>query len=80
MHAVVVPEQGHTVSASDVVEYCRGRLAGFKVPKSVEIRAQPLPMSAAMKPLKRRLGSGTRPGRSPQADAPPTTPRRVRSA
>jgi long-chain acyl-CoA synthetase len=55
VHAVVVPKTGEELSAEDVVGYAKRHLAGFKVPKSVEIRIEPLPMSAAMKPLKREL-------------------------
>ena len=55
VHAVVVAEPGQELTAPEVIEYARARLAAFKVPKSVEIRADPLPMSAAMKPLKREL-------------------------
>ncbi|HEX6392775.1 MAG TPA: AMP-binding protein [Acidimicrobiales bacterium] len=55
VHAVVVPKPGEDLSADDVVAYARQHLAAFKVPKSVEIRIDALPMSAAMKPLKREL-------------------------
>lgn len=55
VHAVVVPKPGEELSADDVVVYARQHLAAFKVPKSVEIRIDALPMSAAMKPLKREL-------------------------
>ena len=30
-------------------------IAGFKIPKSVEFRAEPIPLSGALKPLKREL-------------------------
>jgi acyl-CoA synthetase (AMP-forming)/AMP-acid ligase II len=55
VHAVVVTQPGHALDESDVIEFCRPHLAPFKMPKSVELRSQPLPMSAAMKPLKREL-------------------------
>jgi long-chain acyl-CoA synthetase len=55
VHAIVVPHPGASVSAEDIVAHARARLASYKVPKSVELRAEPLPMSAAMKPLKREL-------------------------
>jgi long-chain acyl-CoA synthetase len=55
VHAVVVPEAGVELSGADIIEFCRGKLAGYKIPKSVEIRTDTLPMSAAMKPLKREL-------------------------
>jgi long-chain acyl-CoA synthetase len=36
-------------------EHCRGLLGGYKVPKQIEIRSEPLPRSAAGKVLKREL-------------------------
>jgi acyl-CoA synthetase (AMP-forming)/AMP-acid ligase II len=55
VHAVVVSKPGETLDQDDVIAYARLHLTGFKVPKSVEVRIDPLPMSAAMKPLKREL-------------------------
>ena len=55
VHAVVVPEPGHALDEDELISFSRQQLAPFKVPKSVEIRTDPLPMSAAMKPLKREL-------------------------
>jgi acyl-CoA synthetase (AMP-forming)/AMP-acid ligase II len=55
VHAIVVRESGSDVSAEDVKAYARTRIAGYKVPKSVEFRDEPLPLSGALKPLKREL-------------------------
>lgn len=55
VHAVVVAEPGHPVSEAEIIDHARQSLASYKVPKSVEIRTDTLPMSAAMKPLKREL-------------------------
>jgi long-chain acyl-CoA synthetase len=55
VHAVVVTEPGQTLAEEQVIAYARQHLAAFKVPKSVDIRTEPLPISAAMKPLKREL-------------------------
>ena len=55
VHAVVVPYPGTTVTAEELIAHARGLIAGYKVPKSVELRAQPLPLSGAMKVLKREL-------------------------
>jgi long-chain acyl-CoA synthetase len=55
VHAVVVPKPGQTLDADELIAYTRQHLTGFKVPKSVEVRTDPLPMSAALKPLKREL-------------------------
>ncbi len=55
VHAVVVPKEGATVTGEEITEHARTSIAGYKVPKSVEIRAEPLPLSGAMKVLKREL-------------------------
>jgi acyl-CoA synthetase (AMP-forming)/AMP-acid ligase II len=55
VHAIVVPREGATVTEEEIVAHARESIAGFKVPKSVEIRSEPLPLSGAMKVLKREL-------------------------
>ncbi|HEY5662847.1 MAG TPA: long-chain-fatty-acid--CoA ligase [Ilumatobacter sp.] len=55
VHAIVVLRAGATVTAEELQEACRERIAGYKVPKSVEFRAEPLPLSGALKVLKREL-------------------------
>jgi long-chain acyl-CoA synthetase len=55
VHAVVVVREGASVTEAEIIEHARERIAGFKVPKSVEVRAEPLPLSGAMKVLKREL-------------------------
>jgi acyl-CoA synthetase (AMP-forming)/AMP-acid ligase II len=53
--AIVVPKEGATVSEEDIKAWARERIAGYKVPKQVDFRAEPLPLSGAMKVLKREL-------------------------
>ena len=53
--AIVVPREGVKVSEEDIKAWARDRIAGYKVPKSVEFRTEPLPLSGAMKVLKREL-------------------------
>jgi long-chain acyl-CoA synthetase len=55
VHAIVVPRPGATVTEEDLKAWCRERIAGYKVPKTIEFRDQPLPLSGAMKILKREL-------------------------
>ena len=55
VHAIVVLEEGATITAEELKAWCRERIAGFKVPKSIEFRTEPLPLSGAMKVLKREL-------------------------
>jgi len=55
VHAVVVLKDKTMATAEDLIEHARSRIAGYKVPKSVEFRKDPLPLSGAMKVLKREL-------------------------
>ena len=52
VHAVVVPRAGREISPETVVAHCRGLIAGYKMPRSVEIRSESLPLSGAGKVLK----------------------------
>ncbi len=53
--AIVVPKPEATLTEEDIKGWARERIAGYKVPKAVEFRQEPLPLSAAMKVLKREL-------------------------
>jgi long-chain acyl-CoA synthetase len=53
--AIVVRREGSTVTADEIKAWARERIAGYKVPKEVEFRSDPLPLSGAMKVLKREL-------------------------
>ncbi len=55
VHAIVVTKPGAECTAEEIQEHARGTIAGYKVPKSVEFRSEPLPLSGAMKVLKREL-------------------------
>ena len=55
VHAVVVLHPGQSVTQQELVEHTRGLIAGYKVPKAVTFREEPLPLSGAMKVLKREL-------------------------
>jgi acyl-CoA synthetase (AMP-forming)/AMP-acid ligase II len=54
VHAVVVRRAGHQLTADDVFEFCRDRIAGYKCPRAVEFRDE-MPLSAAGKLLKYAL-------------------------
>jgi long-chain acyl-CoA synthetase len=55
VHAIVVPQPGHDITVEIIVHHAREAIAGYKVPKTVEFRDEPLPLSGAMKVLKRDL-------------------------
>ena len=53
--AVVVPRDGMTVAAEELVEFCRGKIASYKIPKSIDFTGDPLPKTGPGKIAKRRL-------------------------
>ncbi len=53
VYAVVFSRQH--VTPDELAAHCHTRIAGFKVPRSIEVRSEPLPKSAAGKILKRDL-------------------------
>ena len=55
VHAVVVTRSGADVTAEDIVAHTRNSIAGYKVPRSVELRSEELPKSGPGKVLKREL-------------------------
>lgn len=64
----VVLKAGYRVTAEEIVEFCRGRLAPYKVPKFVEFRAE-LPKTAVGKILRRQLIAEEAAGRAEQVVA-----------
>jgi long-chain acyl-CoA synthetase len=52
--AYVVLQEGSTLGVDELIEYCRGNLAAYKVPRHVEFVAG-LPKNARGKVLKREL-------------------------
>lgn len=55
VHAVIVPKAGAKIDADSIAPHCRMLIAGYKCPRSVDIRMDPLPKSAAGKILKTEL-------------------------
>jgi fatty-acyl-CoA synthase len=52
--AIVVLKKGRTMTEEDLIEFCRGKLARYKIPKSA-VFVNELPRTAAGKVLKRAL-------------------------
>jgi fatty-acyl-CoA synthase len=52
--AIVVVKEGHTLTEAQVIDFCQGKLARYKIPKSV-VFGEALPRTAAGKVLKREL-------------------------
>jgi len=55
VHAIVVLRLGFEASAEQLREFVSREIARYKVPKSWEFRTEPLPLSGALKILKRLL-------------------------
>lgn len=55
VHAVVCPEPGQEASAEELIRHCHTLIAGYKCPRSISFRDEPLPLSGAGKVLKREL-------------------------
>jgi long-chain acyl-CoA synthetase len=55
VHAVVVVKEGACFDPADLIGFCKERIGGYKCPRSVDVRTEPLPMSGAGKILKREL-------------------------
>jgi acyl-CoA synthetase (AMP-forming)/AMP-acid ligase II len=55
VHAIVVLHPGSEATGEELQQHARKTIAGYKVPKSIEFRSEPIPLSGALKPLKREL-------------------------
>ncbi|HCS29279.1 MAG TPA: fatty-acid--CoA ligase, partial [Spongiibacteraceae bacterium] len=55
VHAIVVLKDGQSASEAVIIEHCREWIAGYKCPRSVEFRSEPLPLSGVSKVLKNEL-------------------------
>jgi acyl-CoA synthetase (AMP-forming)/AMP-acid ligase II len=54
VHAIVTLSDGATFDEQALINFCRGKLAGYKLPRSIE-RREELPLTAAGKVVKRDL-------------------------
>ena len=56
VHAVIVPRTGFgNIDPIEIIIFCRQHIAGYKVPKGIDLRTDPLPKSGPGKVLKREL-------------------------
>lgn len=55
VHGVVRLRSGASASGEELMLHCRELLAGYRCPRSIEFRTDPLPTTAAGKILKRDL-------------------------
>ena len=52
---MIVPRPDREPTAEEIIAHCRGKLGGFKIPRGVDFRSDPLPKSGAGKTLKRDI-------------------------
>jgi long-chain acyl-CoA synthetase len=52
VHAVVALKPGQSTTEAAIVAHCRRLIAGYKCPRTVSVRTEPLPLSGAGKVLK----------------------------
>jgi long-chain acyl-CoA synthetase len=53
--AVVVPREGTAPSVDALIDFCRGKIAGYKIPKQIDFRSEPLPKTAMEKIMRKEL-------------------------
>ncbi|WP_158969966.1 long-chain-fatty-acid--CoA ligase [Chachezhania sediminis] len=55
VHAIVIARKDHAATPDEIIVHCRQHISGYKVPRSVEFRTDPFPVSGAGKILKREI-------------------------
>ena len=55
VHAIIRLKENTSIDEKEVMEHCHKNIAGFKCPKSVSFREDPMPVSGAGKILKTEL-------------------------
>lgn len=55
VHAIVVLKPDQALTEAELIDHCKAHIAGFKCPRSVTFRTEPLPLSGAGKILKKDL-------------------------
>lgn len=55
VHAIVVLKPDHGCTEEELIVHCREWIAGYKCPRSVTFRSEPLPLSGVAKVLKNEL-------------------------
>jgi acyl-CoA synthetase (AMP-forming)/AMP-acid ligase II len=54
LFAVIVPAPGKTLTSKDIIEHCRGRIGGYKIPRQLQLVPE-LPRNPTGKILKKEL-------------------------
>jgi len=55
VHAIVIKKEGAEVTDQALMDFCKEHIANYKIPRSVEFRTEPFPLSGAGKIMKKDL-------------------------
>ncbi|WP_373089104.1 long-chain-fatty-acid--CoA ligase [Sneathiella sp.] len=55
VHSIVILKPDVRTAEDDIIKHCHNLIAGYKCPRSIEFRVEPMPLSAAGKVLKKDL-------------------------
>jgi len=55
VRAAVVLRAGATAEEAELLQFCRDRIGGYKVPKAIDFHTEPLPMTGPGKVAKSQL-------------------------
>jgi long-chain acyl-CoA synthetase len=55
VHAIVSMREDDPVTTQELIDHCRARIAGYKIPRTIDVQTTPLPKSGAGKLLKNVL-------------------------
>ena len=55
VHSIVILKPGEAATEEEIITHCHDLIAGYKCPRSVAFRTEPMPLSAAGKVLKKDL-------------------------
>jgi acyl-CoA synthetase (AMP-forming)/AMP-acid ligase II len=55
VHGIVILHEDQNVTAQDLIDHCKELIAGYKCPRSIDFRSDPLPLSGAGKVVKTEL-------------------------
>jgi long-chain acyl-CoA synthetase len=64
----VILKDGQRMTTDDLIGHCHSLIAGYKCPRSIEFRSEPLPLSGVGKVLKRELRKPYWEGRTRQVN------------
>lgn len=68
VHGIVILHEGASATKDEILDFCKTKIASYKVPRSLDFRTEPLPVSGAGKILKTELRKPFWEGRAKQVN------------